>query len=253
MLLFYIYSSLALTIRNLTRRRSELKQLLSSGSDLNSGYYFRLMGVATSELLLTLPLGSYALYGNLRGLKPWRGWSDTHLQFSHVNQYPSLIWKSYHDNIVGFELSRWSSVLCAFIFFAFFGFTDDVRKSYRIAFNEVCKKAEFGTDPDSVCHEAPHVMEFARQASSLHTSMKYSGTLLHSVKAIEPYSSTELLPEPLQHISISFEPPSLSRPPPALNLALNPRHSADTSGPARPEIMPVVEREDSAARTTTIS
>jgi pheromone a factor receptor len=242
-LLFYIDSSLALTIRTLKRRRSELKQLLSSGSDLNSGYYFRLMGLASIELFLTVPLGSYVLYLNLQELNPWRGWSDTHLRFSYVDQYPSLIWKSSHLAIVEFELGRWSSVMCAFIFFAFFGFTKDARKNYRIAFNTVCKKVEYGTDPDSVRHEVPHIMEFSRQAFRFDTSMDHSGTPPHSVKSIEPYGSTELLPEPLKHISISFVPPSLSQPEPALNLALSPRHSADAPGPVRPNVMPVVERE----------
>jgi Pheromone A receptor len=242
-LLFYIYSSLALTIRTLTRRRSELKQFLSSGSNLNSGYYFRLMGLVSIELLLTVPLGSYILYLNLQGLNPWRGWSDTHLRFSHVRQYPSLIWKSSHFSIVELELTRWSAVICAFVCFAFFGFTDDARKNYRITLNAVCKKIGYGMDSGSVRHEAPHVMEFARQASSLRTSTDYSGTPLHSVKIMEPYGSTELLPEPLKHISVYFVPPSLSQPEPALNLALNPRHSADAPGPVRPNVMPVVERE----------
>jgi len=37
------------------------------------------------------------------------------------------------------ELSRWSVIFCAFLFFGFFGFADEARKNYRFAFQSVAK------------------------------------------------------------------------------------------------------------------
>jgi hypothetical protein len=242
---FYNNSFPALTIRALARRRSELKQLLSSDSDIDidSGRYFRLMGLAGVDLLLSVPFLSYMLYVEIdSGLLPWRNWSDTHFYFSRVGQFPSLVWKSSPITLVECELTRWSAIICSFIFFAFFGFTDEARKNYRIAFNAVAKKFGYATDLAGTQHEAPHVMEFARHPSRLHPSTDYIETQFsHSVVVIEPHTTpADLLPEPLQHnsdVSISSARSSI------FNLYLSPCHSANTLAPAQPDVMRVAGRQ----------
>jgi hypothetical protein len=244
---FYKYSFPALTLRTLARRRSELKQLLSSDSDIDSGCYFRLMGLAGVELLLGVPLASYFLYLNINsGIFPWRGWSDTHFYFSRVDQYSSPIWKSSPINLAACELSRWSVVVCAFIFFAFFGFTDEARKNYRIAFSAVARKVGYTIDLGSARHEAPGIIEFARRPSRLHPSKDYIRTQFpHSVLVIEPHTPVDLFPEPLPHNSdVSISSATLpSRPEPIFNLSLNRCHSANVLAPARPDVMSVAGRQ----------
>jgi pheromone a factor receptor len=139
-----IYSGL--TIRAFAKRRVQFKQLLSANSNLNSNRYFRLMCLAGIELLCTIPLSSWVLYNNAaNGVVPWKGWEDTHSHFARVDQIPAIIWRNNYATHVSFELTRWSMVVCAFIFFAFFGFADEARKNYRHAFSSVAKRVGYST------------------------------------------------------------------------------------------------------------
>jgi pheromone a factor receptor len=141
-----------LTIRALAQRRSDFQAMLSASGNIVSSRYFRLMGLAGIELLLTIPWGCYSIYQNVyangaseAGIHRWKSWSDTHYDFSYVGQYPALIWRVDHSTIVNIELSRWAVVICAFIFFGFFGFADEARKNYRLAFTSVAKKIGYTT------------------------------------------------------------------------------------------------------------
>jgi hypothetical protein len=134
-----------LTLRAFAKRRSQFKQLLSAHSNLNSNRYFRLMGLSGIELLSTIPISSWVIYSNSAdGVEPWKGWEDTHSHFSRVDQFPSLIWRNGPAHF-GIEFTRWSIVVCAFIFFAFFGFADEARKNYHHVFSSVAKRVGYST------------------------------------------------------------------------------------------------------------
>ena len=115
--------------------------------NLSSSRYFRLMGLAGIEVLCTIPLGAYSIYLNLSAatVEPWISWENVHYDFSRVGQYPSVIWKSSYLTMVSLELSRWFVVLCAFIFFSFFGFADEARKHYKLAYVSVAKRVGLST------------------------------------------------------------------------------------------------------------
>ena len=79
---------------------------------------------------------------------PWISWEDTHLDYYVVRQFPSVAWRPISAVAVGLELSRWLSVLAAFSFFAFFGFAEEARKRYRLAYSFASSRlglAEFGS------------------------------------------------------------------------------------------------------------
>lgn len=136
----------ALTIRAFARRRLQFKQLLSTNNNLNTSRYLRLMCLAGVELLCGIPISSWFLALTVaNGVEPWKGWEDTHSNFSRVVQYPSVLWRSDPQVVVAQELSRWSVVACAFIFFGFFGFADEARKNYRNAFSSVAKRMGYST------------------------------------------------------------------------------------------------------------
>lgn len=144
--------SSALTIWALAKRRSEFQAILSASGNIASSRYFRLMGLAGIDLLLTVPWGCYGIYQNVvsngaseAGIHKWVSWSDTHYDFSHVGQFPALIWKADPSVIVNIELTRWAVPICAFVFFAFFGFADEARKNYRIVFTSFAKKIGYTT------------------------------------------------------------------------------------------------------------
>jgi len=137
-----------LTLRAFAKRRKEFNELLASNRNLTFGRYFRLMCLAGIELICGIPLSSFSLYLNASGgINRWVSWSNTHSGFSRVDQVPSIIWKSQPEVMASLELSRWLVVLCAFIFFAFFGFADEARKHYRSAFYVVAKKLGYSISP----------------------------------------------------------------------------------------------------------
>ncbi|EIW84608.1 STE3-like pheromone receptor [Coniophora puteana RWD-64-598 SS2] len=131
----------ALTIRELAQRRAQFKELLSANQNLSSGRYFRLMGLAGVEILGTVPIGCYSIYLNASAeqIEPWISWENVHSNFSRVRQYPSIVWRSSTLGENSIELSRWIVVVCALIFFAFFGFADEARKHYKIALTSAAK------------------------------------------------------------------------------------------------------------------
>jgi pheromone a factor receptor len=50
------------------------------------------MALASTNLLLTVPLATFVLYSNvaITGLSPWVSWADTHSNFSRVVQVPGI-------------------------------------------------------------------------------------------------------------------------------------------------------------------
>lgn len=76
---------------------------------------------------------------------PYINWDNVHWGFSHVDQFPAIEWKQNPKAIVNLEVARWSCVVCAFIFFGFFGFAQEAHKIYRLAFNLVADRIGFFT------------------------------------------------------------------------------------------------------------
>ncbi len=135
----FIYAGL--TLRSFFRRRAEFAVLISSqsNSSMNTSRYLRLMILALVNMLFALPLGIYVIYIGSKGVRlaPWVSWADTHFGFSRVDKVPALIWRGDYSYEIAVELTRWLSVFCAFLFFALFGFANEAKKQYRLAFWKV--------------------------------------------------------------------------------------------------------------------
>jgi pheromone a factor receptor len=115
---------------------------------LSRGRYFRLMAIGAVEVLGTIPLGTYFIVCNAKqGVKPWKSWADTHSNYSEVNQVAGFIWKNIPSVALALEVSRWSLVACAFLFFALFGFADEARLHYRRAYMWLAARLGFPTLP----------------------------------------------------------------------------------------------------------
>jgi hypothetical protein len=100
------------------------------------------MALASLELLLNLPSSTYGLYltASRSAVAPWISWDDTHAFFNRIGQAPAIFWRADAHEQTTVELSRWASVVCALVFFAFFGFAAEARKHYRLAFWAVAKR-----------------------------------------------------------------------------------------------------------------
>ncbi|KIK94946.1 hypothetical protein PAXRUDRAFT_141805 [Paxillus rubicundulus Ve08.2h10] len=135
------------TIRELSIRRAQFKELLSANKNLSSSRYFRLMGLAGVEVICTVPLGAYSIYLNATAqpIQRWVSWANTHYDFSRVGQYPSVVWHENQLTVISIQLSRYFIIICALIFFAFFGFADEAMRNYRLAYQSVVKRVGIST------------------------------------------------------------------------------------------------------------
>lgn len=146
-LISFVYS--ALTFRAFWQRRLQLAQFVSSNAALNVSRYIRLMMLAVTDMLLTVPLGAFSIYLGTHGveLSPWISWDETHYNFSRVQLVPALFWRSDAAFQSSVELTRWLFVVSAFIFFALFGFAGEAQKHYKLVF-WACVKP-FGYKPST--------------------------------------------------------------------------------------------------------
>lgn len=139
----------ALSLRLFIKRRAQFTRLMASNSPVTINRYLRLMAMAFTEMLLTVPLGAYSIYLNAteHEVQPWISWTNVHYGFSRVGQVPAVVWHLDHVTVVAIELSRWSLPFCAILFFLFFGFAEEARRHYKLAFWWVMKP--FGLKPSS--------------------------------------------------------------------------------------------------------
>ncbi|KDR75399.1 hypothetical protein GALMADRAFT_69383 [Galerina marginata CBS 339.88] len=134
-----------LSIIAFRKRHAEFKEILSSNSNLNSNRFFRLMALAGIEAMCCVPLSITTIVLNAtRGtVRPWISWEDTHFGFSRVDQIPAAVWRANPNANTGLELTRWLVVGCGLVFFVFFGFADEARKHYKLAFDSVAKRVGY--------------------------------------------------------------------------------------------------------------
>ncbi|KAJ7870721.1 pheromone A receptor-domain-containing protein [Mycena leptocephala] len=128
------------------RSRSQFRLLLSASAhaNLNLNRHLRLMALAATDVLLTVPLASFVLYPNvaITGLSPWISWADTHSNFSQVVQVPGIYWRADPYSAASVEMLRWA-VACALLLFAYFGFADEAVKNSRGAFYSVARRVGY--------------------------------------------------------------------------------------------------------------
>ncbi|THH02030.1 hypothetical protein EW026_g757 [Hermanssonia centrifuga] len=129
------------TLRAFMKRRRQFSELIASNNNLTFNRYFRLMALATIELLATIPLSVYLLVFSLQQpIYQWRGLADIHLGFSRVLQFPAIQWLESPGAILSLTLQQWLTVSCGIVFFLFFGLAEEARTHYRLAFTSVAKK-----------------------------------------------------------------------------------------------------------------
>ncbi|KAJ3794606.1 pheromone receptor [Lentinula aff. detonsa] len=121
-----------LSLRAFAQRRLEFAQFMSTNKTLSFSRYFRLMALAMTEMMFTLPLTILLIWlsATQSPVQPWISLANTHIDFSRVDQYPSVVYNANPLFVLGILFTRWASVACALIFFAFFGFAEEARRHY---------------------------------------------------------------------------------------------------------------------------
>jgi len=126
------------TIYKFYKFETQFNQFFSSNRNLNRGRYLRLMALSATEILATIPLGTYIIVRNAkRGVYPWISWENVHRDYSRVIQVPASVWKEDKSTYDQVEMFRWLIVASAFIFFGFFGFSDEARQHYRLVYTSL--------------------------------------------------------------------------------------------------------------------
>lgn len=148
---------LVLTLRSFWRRRIEFSALLSSSTSLTTSRYLRLMLLSCTEMVCTIPLGAYSIYANVGGIPiaRWTNWADVHFNFGFVQIIPASIWQNNHRYVVAVEMGRWIYPCSAMLFFALFGFAEEARRNYALAFRWI--KTCLGFKPNPDFKKGPHM------------------------------------------------------------------------------------------------
>jgi len=139
-----------LTIYTLAKRERQFSKILSSNRNLNRSRYIRLMALSGIELLGTIPIGTYVIVIiSKEGVTLWQSWAKTHSTgvhpYSYIFQVPAHTWVNLPAFKNGLEMFRWLLVAFAFVFFAFFGFADEARQHYRLAFKSLASRIGYST------------------------------------------------------------------------------------------------------------
>ncbi|KAJ7246160.1 pheromone A receptor-domain-containing protein [Mycena haematopus] len=154
-----------LSIRAFSRSRAQFKELLSASANanLNLNRYLRLMLLAGTDLSSPSRSASGSWY------RAWISWADTHSNFSRVVQVPGVYWRANVNTVASLETTRWVTVACALLFFAYFGFADEAVKNYRGAYGE---RTLASSGPHSSQHTGRTMPVFIRkQTSQKHDSL----------------------------------------------------------------------------------
>jgi len=243
------------TIRELALRRAQFKEFLAANRNLSASRYFRLMGLAGVEILFTIPLGCWSIYTNTTAqpVEPYVSWEYVHSQMGVIDQVPAAEWQATPLSTANIELSRWFLILCALVFFAFFGFADEARKNYRLAYTSIAKRVGLstgsmsatgtwtanGTNPDMsynggnatmpvfITHQSEKKRDSLASFSSRMSLPDYGGALGDLKK--DPFSPTATTSGSISKESLPRLPMDIDNVPlPAL-----PEAAFDTSAPPR--------------------
>ncbi|KAG7085965.1 hypothetical protein E1B28_003490 [Marasmius oreades] len=168
-----VYSILNLKAFNQYRKR--FKEHLSQVNGLNPNFYLRLMCLTGTDIVLTIPLSVWFAATNSVDFVPWISWEETHHNFSRIQFVPAPLWEFDSDQVMALESTRWSVVMCGFLFFGFFGFTTEARKAYRTLFSHIWRRS-FGHKMSNEAMEPDLVFDFA-PFQSQHSTIPQSGAV----------------------------------------------------------------------------
>lgn len=120
-----------IAVHALVKQRLHFNTILrGSKTGLSTGRFIRLAALGCSDIILSVPWGVYFLYANAASIQPWLGWDNVHAGWSTVLAIRTEDFFEDPSRIILLFLARWIPVLAAFLFFAFFGLSDDSIAEY---------------------------------------------------------------------------------------------------------------------------
>lgn len=122
-------------MRTCANNYAEVRRYLHMAS---TKQYIRLTVLAILSIFATVPLSLLIIISDLapQNLRPWLGWAVEHSEWEVIMVASYAQWGARWL----LQASRWFNTLCAFSFFAFFGFADEVWAGYGRAFRAASRK-----------------------------------------------------------------------------------------------------------------
>ena len=139
------------------KRRKRFQDLVTA-TGLAWNRYYRLVLLALGDLCLGLPFTIWGVVSPaLLHFHPWISWEDTHKMYNRADQYSWVQIQLYPQMLPALEIQRWASVLCAALFFAFFGFAEEAKMNYRLFASTITKRLGITTFTQSTAASDSYV------------------------------------------------------------------------------------------------
>ena len=128
---------LAAVARTFHRQRKDVNRFLQSNGSVTRTNYFRILALASIDILLTLPFGVVTIALNVSdqlsepfGLSFYFGWTIDHTKWDPVGVSYAEIVAEGKANVAELYFYCWTSPILAFAIFGLFGVTSEARASY---------------------------------------------------------------------------------------------------------------------------
>ena len=128
---------LAAVARTFLRQRKDVNDFLQSNGSVSRTNYFRVLALASIDILLTLPFGIATIILAVSdalslpsGLPFYLGWTWDHTEWGPVGFSYAEIVALGKSNVPRFYFNQWTSPILAFAIFGLFGVTAEARASY---------------------------------------------------------------------------------------------------------------------------
>ncbi|VDB92187.1 unnamed protein product [Peniophora sp. CBMAI 1063] len=122
--------------RSFYRHNREINQFLQSNGSVTRTDYFRILALASIDILLTLPMGIATIVLTVDGIVSsghfpfYFGWTYDHTDWQPASfSYADIVSVGPFD-VADFYFINWTSPVLAFVIFGLFGITPEARASY---------------------------------------------------------------------------------------------------------------------------
>ena len=143
---------LAAVARTFHRQRKDVNDFLQSNDSVSRTNYFRILALASIDILLTLPFGIATIALTVsddlsvpQSLPFYHGWTVDHTDWEPVGFSYAEIAAQGNSTVVQVYFVHWTSPILAFVIFGLFGVTAEARASYWHIICTVC--GWFGFEP----------------------------------------------------------------------------------------------------------
>ena len=168
---------LAAVARTFHRQRKDVNRFLQSNDSVSRTNYFRILALASIDILLTLPFGIATIALTVSdqlsvpgGFPFYFGWTYDHTEWEPVGvSYAELVAVG-KLNVAELYFTSWTSPILAFAIFGLFGVTKEARASYRCTIRTLL--SWFGWTlalRSSAAHSSRHAIEFSERPRSTST------------------------------------------------------------------------------------